>query len=193
MSEREQEAAKTAEAKRALNLRHGKDAAKAAQKLRQQRIADTITLFKRVFPHTFKEIPMPLKCQINQDIVAYWQAYETKMDNLSNKQVRDTLQFYTSRLAYHKACLTENAMRIDLTGAVIEPVSEQAKIHHQSCVDAITTRHTKQAAQKKRPTKQQAATDTVTQGETTLGMQMPEMAITTDDNGNSVLTLKKKS
>jgi len=194
MHERQKDTANTSEEQLALNLRSGKEASKVAQKLRQQRIRETIALFKRIFSQTFKSTPLPLKCHINQDIVTYWQAHEADMGALSKKHVRDTLQFYTSRLAYHEACLVKNAMRIDLTGAAIEPVSDSAKIHHQDCTDKIVTIHKKRAAQKKKQAKQkQADINTVNIGKATLGMKMSEAAITTDADGHPVLTLKKKS
>lgn len=180
--------------KQAINLQKGIEVAKAAKKVRAQQIRATVVLLKQTFPLAFSDKCIPLKCHIFEDVVTYWQAHETEMGTLSKKLVRDTLQFYTSRLAYHEACLTKNAMRIDLTGAVIEAVSDQAKIHHQGCGDKIVAIHKKRSVQRNKKTKpSQGEIDIVKKANTTLEMKLQEAAITTDADGRPVLTLKKKS
>lgn len=194
MTETQKDDITTTEDKNALSLRLGKEASKAARKLRQQRIRQTITLFKSVFPHTFKENPVPLKCEINHDIVTYWQSHEAEMGTLSKKHLRDTLQFYTSRLAYHEACLAENAMRIDLTGTVIEAVSDKAKTYHQDCVNKILAIHKKRTEKRN---KKASPSDTKSKAEkksnTAPETKVQETTVKTDANGRPVLTLKKKS
>jgi len=178
-------------AKADLNLHNGKEAAKLARKVRTQRIRALIADLKKLFPHTFKEPCVPLKCKIFDDIMVGWPA-DGEHAVPSKKLLRDTLQFYTHSLVYHQACLQEHAMRIDLTGIVIEPVSDQAKVHHQRCMNNITALHEKRAAKKvKRELQNKNAVPA--NGKTTLGTKMPAAAITTDAEGRIVLSLKQES
>lgn len=165
-----------AEDKRAANLKQGKAQAKAARKLQKERIHKTITLLQSIFPNAFKAKPEPLKCNINDDLILYWQAHETEMGQLSKKHLRATLQFYTSRLVYHEACLAEKAMRIDLAGTTIEAVTDNAKIYHQDCVNKIIALHKKHAEQRNKKTNR------------TVETQLQAA----DATGNATLTLKKK-
>ena len=128
----------TKDEQEALNLKKGREASQAAKKVRAKRVRSLLTLLQQVFPDTFAIPYKPLKYEIAKDIIDYWKTKEDDLGELSKKCLRDTLQFYTSRIDYHQACLALDAMRVDLTGNDVSQVTDTEKSYHQAQHDRLT-------------------------------------------------------
>ena len=137
----------------ALNLKKGREASQAAKKARAKRVRLLLNLLQEVFPDAFAAAYKPLKCNITSDIHDYLQSKEYDLGALSKKCLRDTLHFYTSRVDYHKACLAPDAMRVDLKGNAVSPVTDNEKSYHQQRLESLTALQKKWADQKAKKNK----------------------------------------
>ena len=145
-------AAEGAEVKKSNNAKD-KDAAMAAAIAAQQAITGThqehiqeaLELLYKHFPKAFiKEGDCkPLKVGILEDL----KPRISDIEGLSVSKVRAAVRFYTSRLRYFYA-MREGAMRIDLDGNEIEPVSAEHAEYARTRFSEINA--------KRRPAKAQA-------------------------------------
>ena len=171
----------------ALNLKKGREASQAAKKARVKRIRLLLNLLQEVFPDAFAAAYKPLKCNITNDIHDYWQTTEYDLGALSKKCLRDTLHFYTSRIDYHKACLAPDAMRVDLKGNAVSPVTDNEKSYHQQRLESLTALQKKWADQKARKKKPQLK-------ENKKETQSPSNPVLPqDEKGRPVLSLRKNN
>lgn len=102
----------------------------------QNTTEDGLTWLCRRWPGAFNtKNPRPLAIGIAEAIVAAAEA-----DGVGAQQVLSALQFYVSRKRYLSAIAAEGAMRFDLDGIVIEPVSEGHAAHARGRLAAIDRR-----------------------------------------------------
>ena len=174
--------------KQALNLQKGREASQEAKKARAKRVRLLLNLLQQVFPDAFATSYKPLKCEIAHDIIDYWKNKEDDLGELSKKCLRDTLQFYTSRIDYHNACLAPDATRVDLTGKAVSSVTEDKKRYHQERLDSLNVLQKKWAEQKAK--KQQKKANAKSKPSKARDNPAPSNAvIKTDEQGRPVLSL----
>lgn len=91
------------------------------------KISDERQLLSERFPSIIRpqgEPKLPLKVGIAEDIL------EVAPD-LEPAVVKKALKDYTGGPTYHRACLAEDAVRIDLKGEPVQPVDDTQKEHHR--------------------------------------------------------------
>jgi sRNA-binding protein len=93
--------------------------------------ATLIDFFCARFPSAFSvEKPIPLKKRCLVDVAIDWEAHRDDYPACSKLLLREAFGVYTSRKRYHQACITNNAMRIDLQGEPVEVVTDAEKEYH---------------------------------------------------------------
>ena len=84
-------------------------------------------ILEDLFPEVIKhqgETKLPLKVGIIDDIVEAVPEIETSV-------VKKALQDYTGGPTYHRVCIEDGAVRVDLMGKPVEPVNEEQKLYHR--------------------------------------------------------------
>lgn len=113
-------------------LEHNQQQKGGAQVLRQQKRAKLLTFLGQRFPNSFLMVtPQPLKKQCLKDIADDWQLHVEDYPACSRVLLREVIHFYASRKRYHKACIVDSAMRVNLLGQAVELVTATEKMHHQ--------------------------------------------------------------
>ncbi len=86
---------------------------------------DLKKLLEELYPKCFQpndKITSPLKIDIHKDLKQLREKYP---DVISGVSIKDFLQFYTASKKYNDGLKQPGAMRIDLNGKAIEPVSNK--------------------------------------------------------------------
>lgn len=94
---------------------------------RVERATKVKDLVEKLYPLCFKgeeAEPMPLKKDINKDIRKLREQYP---NIIANKSIEHFLTIYTLSEAYLKNFYAPDAVRIDLDGNTVEPISDEDK------------------------------------------------------------------
>ena len=106
----------------------GRDFSAAAQ--------GTLAILRRRFPAAFRQVK-PLKLGIRDDIL--------KRTKLTEAELFHFMNFYTRSVAYLQAQAQPGAMRVDLDGHAVEPVSEENRIYASLQLDEVLHEQREQA------------------------------------------------
>ena len=109
---------------------NGEKKVQELQKIKKQKIQETLTILKKQFPLAFKENPEPLKIGVLGELL------EKLKGKISKNKIRGALKYYTRNLMYHQAVLI-NTHRIDLAGKRCELITSQQKEYSQKCLGEI--------------------------------------------------------
>ena len=115
---------------------------------KKEQSLELLDILRKTFPKSFfqKGKEKPLKIGVHLDVLQASKLFDSALDE---KLLRHALRMYTLSYTYQVAVAAPGAVRIDLLGDVVEPVSEV----HQAVANQVLKERKARAKEKGKPKK----------------------------------------